>query len=324
MEKDPKVFERMLDDAETRLDRLRALYEQWFQGLERLEPTIPRKNFDRFMEQLRRDRPRVTGLKFRYHNLVQRYTTYVMYWRKVARQIEEGTYRRDVLRARKVREEARQKYRHERESKKAEKDGGAAEGEAPAEAAKQPAEAAKQPAQQPASGSPAAATEAPGTAPPATPAPSGPAAAKPASAAPASTPQPSPAPPAPGSKQVPVKNFPAPAGSQPAAGAAAVSSSSKPSGPARSPVPSRPSVSSGPAAGKPASGTLSEQQLRSLYDRYVSAKTRNNESADINYEKLARKVSAMVPELQKKHAGKQIDFDVVIRNGRVALKPVVK
>ena len=93
MSKDPKVFERLLDDAEIRLDRLRALYEQWFQGLERLEPTIPRKNFDRFMEQLRRDRPRVTGLKFRYHNLVQRYTTYVMYWRKVARQIEEGTYR---------------------------------------------------------------------------------------------------------------------------------------------------------------------------------------------------------------------------------------
>ena len=64
--------------------------------------------------------------------------------------------------------------------------------------------------------------------------------------------------------------------------------------------------------------------MKSLYERFVNAKTRNNESVNINYEKLAGKVAGMIPELQKKHAGKQIDFEVVVRNGKVALKPVVK
>jgi hypothetical protein len=29
----------------------------------------------------------------------------------------------------------------------------------------------------------------------------------------------------------------------------------------------------------------------------------------------------MLPELQKKHHGKQIDFEVVVKDGRVGLKP---
>jgi hypothetical protein len=115
----------------------------------------------------------------------------------------------------------------------------------------------------------------------------------------------------PAAKATPAKGTPAP--SAPAARAASGSAPASPQ-----PAPSR------PAAAEPAGRGLSEQQLRSIYDRYLAAKTHNNESADISYEKLAGKVAAMVPELQKKHAGKQIDFEVVIREGRVALKPVVK
>jgi hypothetical protein len=32
----------------------------------------------------------------------------------------------------------------------------------------------------------------------------------------------------------------------------------------------------------------------------------------------------MMPKLSQKHAGKQIDFEVVVKDGRVALKPVAK
>lgn len=64
--------------------------------------------------------------------------------------------------------------------------------------------------------------------------------------------------------------------------------------------------------------------MKNLYQRFVNAKTRNNESVNVNYEKLAGKVAAMMPELQKKYSGRQIDFEVVVRNGKVALKPVVK
>ena len=95
-----RQFEAMLADAEIRLKRLRSLYDQWFHGLERLEPQIQRAEVDRLIAELKRDQPRNTALRFRLNQLVQRYTTYNTYWQRITRQIEEGTYKRDVLRAR--------------------------------------------------------------------------------------------------------------------------------------------------------------------------------------------------------------------------------
>ncbi len=44
----------------------------------------------------------------------------------------------------------------------------------------------------------------------------------------------------------------------------------------------------------------------------------------MKYEKLAASIEKMVPKLQQKHQGKKIDFEVVVRDGRVGLKPVTK
>lgn len=104
---DANEFEITLGDIETRLDRLKALYEQWFQGIERIEPQIPRKEIDRRIALLRREHPRNTALRFRFQQFLQRYTTLANYWQRVARQIEEGTYRRDVMRLREKRIAAR-------------------------------------------------------------------------------------------------------------------------------------------------------------------------------------------------------------------------
>ena len=104
---DASEFETTLNDIETRLDRLKALYEQWFQGIERIEPQIPRKEVDRRIAMLRREQPRNTALRFRFQQLLQRYTMLATYWQRVARQIEEGTYRRDVMRLREKRIAAR-------------------------------------------------------------------------------------------------------------------------------------------------------------------------------------------------------------------------
>ena len=41
---DSREFEAQMSEIEGRLDRLKALYEQYFQGFERLEPMIPRKD----------------------------------------------------------------------------------------------------------------------------------------------------------------------------------------------------------------------------------------------------------------------------------------
>lgn len=105
---DAREFEQNLHDLEIKLERLKALYEQWFQGMERLEPTVPRKDVERRLQALRREIPRNTTLRFRFQQIVQRYTTYSAYWSRVARQIEEGTYRRDLLKARRQRQQARQ------------------------------------------------------------------------------------------------------------------------------------------------------------------------------------------------------------------------
>ncbi|MBW2403377.1 MAG: hypothetical protein JRF42_06110 [Deltaproteobacteria bacterium] len=89
----PKEFEIALSDAEVQLSRIKHLYEQWFQGIERIEPQIPRKQFIRMLNVLRKEKPRNTALRFRFQTLVQRYTTLQTYWRRIGRQIEEGTYR---------------------------------------------------------------------------------------------------------------------------------------------------------------------------------------------------------------------------------------
>ncbi len=92
-------IERELEELETRIERLRALYEQYFMGLEKLEPLIVRKDVDRRIWILRRVQIRNTGLRFKFQMLIQRYNTFQQYWLRVTREIENGTYRRDVVRA---------------------------------------------------------------------------------------------------------------------------------------------------------------------------------------------------------------------------------
>ena len=101
---EPKEFEELLSEVETRVDRLRALYENWFRGYEKLEPQTARKDVERRLYQLRKDLPRNTGLRFRYNMLFQRYTTMTSYWQRTAKQIEEGTYRPQLQRLRRKHE----------------------------------------------------------------------------------------------------------------------------------------------------------------------------------------------------------------------------
>lgn len=94
---DNKEQDQAITDLEIQLDRLRALYEQYFMGIERIEPQVPRKTVERMFYLLRKERIRNTALRFRFAQLVQRYNTMETYWRRVVRMIEEGTYRRVVM-----------------------------------------------------------------------------------------------------------------------------------------------------------------------------------------------------------------------------------
>lgn len=98
--KDPqKELEILVGELEERVDRLRALYEQYFLGYEKVEPAIPRKDVDRRFAHLRKQQIRNTALRFKFNVITQKFQTYSMYWQRVCRQIEEGTYKRHVVKA---------------------------------------------------------------------------------------------------------------------------------------------------------------------------------------------------------------------------------
>lgn len=94
-----KEQEVAIGELEERVDRLRVLYEQYFLGFEKLEPMVPRKDVDRRFAVLRKEQIRNTALRFKLNVVTQKYNTYSMYWVRICRQIEEGTYKRDVRRA---------------------------------------------------------------------------------------------------------------------------------------------------------------------------------------------------------------------------------
>jgi hypothetical protein len=97
----PEEQEIVVQELETALDRLQALYNQYFMGIERLEPTVQHKEVVRKMQALRREKIQNTALRFRFQTQVQKYSTQSNYWKRISRQIEEGTYQRDVVRAQK-------------------------------------------------------------------------------------------------------------------------------------------------------------------------------------------------------------------------------
>ena len=92
-------YETLVGELETRVDRLRSLYDQYFMGIEKTVPNVSHKDVERRIILLRREQVRNTALRFRFQMIVQRFNTYQTHWQRICRQIEEGTYKRHVLKA---------------------------------------------------------------------------------------------------------------------------------------------------------------------------------------------------------------------------------
>lgn len=88
-----------LDEVERKMERLRALYESFFLGVERRPPVVPRTELNRLMLELQQLTIRNAALRFRYQSVAQRWTLLVTYWNRTLREIESGTYRRDLQKA---------------------------------------------------------------------------------------------------------------------------------------------------------------------------------------------------------------------------------
>lgn len=89
-----------IDALEQALDRLKLAYEKYFRGIERRPPVHERMALEREVREFFRSPPRTAAARFRFSNFRQRMTALETYWNRVMRQIEEGTYERDVRRAR--------------------------------------------------------------------------------------------------------------------------------------------------------------------------------------------------------------------------------
>jgi hypothetical protein len=92
-------IQQEVEELEPRVERLKALYQQYFMGIEKIPPDVLRKEVDRTIWRLRREQFRNTRLRFKFQQIVQRYNTYQQYWARVQRDIDKGVYQRDVLRA---------------------------------------------------------------------------------------------------------------------------------------------------------------------------------------------------------------------------------
>ncbi len=88
-----------LDDLERKIERLRALHESFFLGVERRPPHIPRQELNRLMLETQQVSIRNAAQRFRFQSLSQRWTLLTTYWNRTLREIESGTYRRDLQKA---------------------------------------------------------------------------------------------------------------------------------------------------------------------------------------------------------------------------------
>ena len=86
--------------VEEELEALKGRFELYFLGIERREPARERDEMKRRVARLKGEFTRNTGLRFRIETLHARFLAYERMWMRSAREKEEGTYRRDLLKAR--------------------------------------------------------------------------------------------------------------------------------------------------------------------------------------------------------------------------------
>jgi len=99
------------------------------------------------------------------------------------------------------------------------------------------------------------------------------------------------------------------------------------------PTAARPPVAAKPAAAKPAatapvtapaSAAVTDERVRELHARLVEAKRQTQDSAAVSMEGLAKSMKATEAKLREQHKNRKIDFDVVIKDGKAVLKPIVR
>ena len=91
-------IEARLGEMEKKMDRLRSMYESYFMGMERIPPDTARREMNRMMLEMQQVSIVASSLRFRFQSLSQKWVLQSTYWNRTMREIEAGTFRRDVAR----------------------------------------------------------------------------------------------------------------------------------------------------------------------------------------------------------------------------------
>lgn len=78
-----------------------------------------------------------------------------------------------------------------------------------------------------------------------------------------------------------------------------------------------------PAVAAPTGAGADEARLRDLHARLQQAKQQTKE-ANVSFEGLAKSIRATEAKLREQHKNRKIEFDVVIKDGKAVVKPIVR
>ena len=97
---------RTVVELEADVESLRTRYEQYFLGLARVPPAEDHQRIRGNLIRLRGNAPRSAPVRFRLQTLHNRFLAFERMWSRVMREREDGTYHRDLEKARYRRKEA--------------------------------------------------------------------------------------------------------------------------------------------------------------------------------------------------------------------------
>jgi hypothetical protein len=339
---EPLELDTAIEELETRVERLRALYEQYFMGFEKIPPAVVHKDVERRIYTLRREQIRNTAKRFKLQTTIQRYNTFQQYWQRIMREIENGTYKRHVLRA----ERSMSKAKTSRPPNSTLSESAPADAPPDSENASSSRNRKSILPSSPRHSIPAAPRHS--TLPPPekieaftralerdlaaaldgdldfgqlnptingdsldlddkTPPPRKPVAPPKLDA------------PGPGKLRLPAQSAVGGHRLPPPLARPAVKSEAKPLPPVPKPSPS----AKAPAPQSSATG-LSADKVRQLHRDLIEAKAKTADAGIVSINALTRKLEATAKQLSEKHAGKRIDFAVVIKDGKAVVKPIVR
>ncbi len=94
-----------LDKLSDEIEGLRANYEQYFLGIERKPPTQRHDKLKKRVNAIMTTTVKQTAVKFKAQSINAKLITYERLWTRTLKEMEDGTYRRDVFKAKLHRKE---------------------------------------------------------------------------------------------------------------------------------------------------------------------------------------------------------------------------